>query len=65
MTRALVVGGAGFIGSNLAESLLGHGYHVRIFDRVGARSPLPDEMRMRWNGWKLILPTPLLLIELS
>ncbi len=31
-TTVLVTGGAGFIGSNLCEHLLSHGYHVRCLD---------------------------------
>ena len=30
--RALITGGAGFIGCNLADRLAGEGYHVRIYD---------------------------------
>ena len=32
MTRALITGGAGFIGSHLSERLLKHGYQVTIVD---------------------------------
>jgi len=32
MSRVLVVGGAGYIGAHVAESLLNAGYQVRIFD---------------------------------
>jgi UDP-glucose 4-epimerase len=47
MTRALIVGGCGFIGSSLAETLVDHGFDVRIFDRPGAISPLPEYLRAR------------------
>ena len=33
-TRALITGGAGFIGSHLAEALLERGYHVAIIDNL-------------------------------
>jgi len=43
MSRALITGGAGFIGTNLADRLLRHGEHVVVFDdlsRTGARENL-------------------------
>jgi Nucleoside-diphosphate-sugar epimerases len=32
--RALITGGAGFIGSHLAESLIGQGHSVSVLDDV-------------------------------
>lgn len=38
MTRTLITGGAGFIGSHLAELLLGRGHHVTIIDDLSTGS---------------------------
>ena len=46
MASCLVLGGAGFIGSHLAEALLQAGHRVRIFDRPHL-DRLPDFLRRR------------------
>src|SRR6266581_8484283 len=46
--RILITGGAGFIGSNLALSLIKRGYHVRIMDNLSRQvhgdDPLQSEL---------------------
>ena len=37
MSRVLVTGGAGFIGSHTVDLLLERGYHVRIIDSLQPR----------------------------
>jgi dTDP-L-rhamnose 4-epimerase len=37
MKDVLVTGGAGFIGSHLADELLAHGYHVKVLDALHAQ----------------------------
>jgi UDP-glucose 4-epimerase len=43
----VIFGGAGFVGSHLAEELLDDGYPVRLFARVGAEPSLPKSLRGR------------------
>jgi dTDP-L-rhamnose 4-epimerase len=37
MRQVLITGGAGFIGSHLADELLAHGYRVRVLDKMAAQ----------------------------
>ena len=45
MKIALVTGGAGFIGSHIAERLITEGYRVRVIDdlRLGIKTNIPSE----------------------
>ncbi|MEI6350098.1 MAG: NAD-dependent epimerase/dehydratase family protein [Verrucomicrobiota bacterium] len=47
ISRVLITGGAGFVGSHLADELLAHGYEVRVLDNLckqvhGAAAKRPD-----------------------
>lgn len=48
--NCLILGGAGFIGSHLAEQLLSEGHAVRIFDRPNLARPaeLAGDPRIEW-----------------
>ena len=50
MSRILVAGGAGFIGSNFVEEAIRRGHAVTVLDRHGATSGLPADARgqMKW-----------------
>jgi len=43
--RAVVLGGAGFIGSNLSKNLLDDGYQVTVFDSLSRRG---SELNLAW-----------------
>jgi nucleoside-diphosphate-sugar epimerase len=49
MKRVLVTGGAGFLGSHIADALTARGYRVTIFDRVDAPFQ-PDEQEFIRGG---------------
>lgn len=49
--KCVLLGGAGFIGSHLAEALLAAGHEVRIFDRqAGAPQGFPRAREVEWAG---------------
>ena len=43
--KVLITGGAGFIGSHLADELLREGYEVRVLDNLAAQVHGPDQRR--------------------
>src|ERR1700674_3872856 len=43
--RVLITGGAGFIGSHLADELLGRGYNVRALDNLSSQVHGSDKTR--------------------
>jgi dTDP-L-rhamnose 4-epimerase len=43
--HVLITGGAGFIGSHLADELMGHGYRVRALDMLAAQVHGPERQR--------------------
>lgn len=55
--KALITGGAGFIGSNLAHRLIGDGHQVVVYDdlsRLGAEKNVEWLHRTHGEGWALI-----------
>src|SRR6266511_2970600 len=43
--QVLITGGAGFIGSHVAEELLTHGYRVRVLDNLTPQVHGPERLR--------------------
>ncbi|MDQ6655808.1 MAG: SDR family NAD(P)-dependent oxidoreductase, partial [Verrucomicrobiota bacterium] len=43
--RVLITGGAGFVGSHLADELLEHGYQIRALDNLATQVHGPDAQR--------------------
>ena len=55
--RALVTGGAGFIGSHLSEALLDAGHHVIILDNLSSHKSEKAKAILKERGaWFLFLP---------
>lgn len=46
--RALITGGAGFIGSHLADELLEHGFQVRVLDSLQPQVHGPERQRPKY-----------------
>ena len=59
MTRALVAGGAGFIGRNLAKRLLDGGVEVAILDDLSSPSPLGPPGDATFYKGSVVDPPPL------
>ncbi|HIH16668.1 MAG TPA: NAD-dependent epimerase/dehydratase family protein, partial [Candidatus Diapherotrites archaeon] len=54
--KAVVVGGAGFIGCNLADSLMGEGNQVTVFDNLSRRGSAENLawLRSRHKGLEFV-----------
>ena len=54
LSNLLVLGGAGFVGSNLCERLVGEGHHVTCVDNMATGSPANVQHLMKTNRLSLI-----------
>jgi dTDP-L-rhamnose 4-epimerase len=57
MNKILITGGAGFIGSHLADELLAHGHHVRVLDNLGPQVHGPNPKRPEYLSPEVELVT--------
>ena len=55
--RALITGGAGFIGSHLVDRLLGDGYHVTVVDDFSTGKEVNLVQARRSDGQRLVVET--------
>ncbi|GAB6093372.1 NAD-dependent epimerase/dehydratase family protein [Furfurilactobacillus curtus] len=56
MSKVLITGGAGFIGSNLAERLIGEGHQITIVDdlSMGLKENIPDSKQVTFYEHSII-----------
>lgn len=59
MTRALITGGAGFVGSHLTEALLDHGYEVEMIDDLSTGSVRHLDAIKRHHAFSYVIDTVL------
>jgi nucleoside-diphosphate-sugar epimerase len=59
MTRALVTGGAGFIGHNLTSALTAQDIEVVVLDNRSSSSPLPDQPDVAYIDGDVVDPPPI------
>jgi UDP-glucuronate decarboxylase len=59
MRRALVTGGAGFVGHNLSVRLLADGFEVMVLDNFSSSSPLPGPREVHLVEGSVVDPPPI------